>query len=207
MRMSSGASVAYEKPRSGRSICMLETPRSKRIASALDAVRGQLLQHERELAAQEAALDAGLLAHTVEVRRARKGRGRSRSACRGRPGRRRAARRDRRLRTSRRRRSARARRRGSRAPRRRGRERGQSRWVARRSATSSALPSNSLTWSAQAARSQISRWSPHPGDHDLAADARCLRERGRNQHAALLVGLGLRSAGEEVPVHQACPLG
>jgi len=35
MRMSSGASVAYENPRSGRSICMLETPRSSRIASAL----------------------------------------------------------------------------------------------------------------------------------------------------------------------------
>ena len=32
--MSSGASVAYEKPRSGRSSCMLETPRSSRIASA-----------------------------------------------------------------------------------------------------------------------------------------------------------------------------
>src|SRR3954468_4834807 len=34
MRMSSGASTAYEKPRSGRSICMLETPRSKSTASA-----------------------------------------------------------------------------------------------------------------------------------------------------------------------------
>src|SRR5215218_6772730 len=34
MRMSSGASVAYEKPRSGRSSCMLETPRSMRMASA-----------------------------------------------------------------------------------------------------------------------------------------------------------------------------
>src|SRR5918994_4978124 len=34
IRMSSGASVAYEKPRSGRSSCMLETPRSSRIASA-----------------------------------------------------------------------------------------------------------------------------------------------------------------------------
>ena len=34
MRMSSGASVAYEKPRSGRSTCIEETPRSNRIASA-----------------------------------------------------------------------------------------------------------------------------------------------------------------------------
>src|SRR4051794_27386618 len=34
MRMSSGASTAYEKPRSGRSICIDETPRSSRIASA-----------------------------------------------------------------------------------------------------------------------------------------------------------------------------
>src|SRR5205823_5933332 len=34
IRMSSGASAAYEKPRSGRSSCMLETPRSSRIASA-----------------------------------------------------------------------------------------------------------------------------------------------------------------------------
>ena len=33
--MSSGASVAYEKPRSGRSICIDETPMSSRIASAL----------------------------------------------------------------------------------------------------------------------------------------------------------------------------
>src|SRR6188474_1757214 len=32
--MSSGASVAYEKPRSGRSICIDEMPRSSRIASA-----------------------------------------------------------------------------------------------------------------------------------------------------------------------------
>src|SRR2546430_4182483 len=34
MRMSSGASAVYEKPRSGRSICIEETPRSSRMASA-----------------------------------------------------------------------------------------------------------------------------------------------------------------------------
>src|SRR5438552_5987244 len=34
MRMSSGASTAYEKPRSGRSICIDDTPRSSRTASA-----------------------------------------------------------------------------------------------------------------------------------------------------------------------------
>src|SRR5918999_1618239 len=34
MRMSSGASTAYENPLSGLSICMLETPRSRMIASA-----------------------------------------------------------------------------------------------------------------------------------------------------------------------------
>src|SRR5947207_13415273 len=34
MRMSSAASAAYEKPRSGRSSCIDETPRSRRIASA-----------------------------------------------------------------------------------------------------------------------------------------------------------------------------
>src|SRR5437899_5903231 len=34
MRMSSGASAAYENPRSGRSSCIEETPRSSRIASA-----------------------------------------------------------------------------------------------------------------------------------------------------------------------------
>src|SRR5437867_1056013 len=34
MRMSSGASAVYEKPRSGRSICIDETPRSSRVASA-----------------------------------------------------------------------------------------------------------------------------------------------------------------------------
>jgi len=37
----------------------------------------------------------------------------------------------------------------------------------------------------------------------LAADARCLRERRRDQHAPLLVRFGLRSARIEVPVHQA----
>ena len=42
MRMSSGASAAYEKPRSGRSSCIDETPRSSRIASARDAVRREL---------------------------------------------------------------------------------------------------------------------------------------------------------------------
>jgi hypothetical protein len=35
IRMSRGASVAYEKPRSGRSSCIEETPMSSRIASAL----------------------------------------------------------------------------------------------------------------------------------------------------------------------------
>src|SRR5712691_3291951 len=34
MRMSSGASTAYEKPRSGRSICIDDTPRSSRTTSA-----------------------------------------------------------------------------------------------------------------------------------------------------------------------------
>src|SRR3954467_9934529 len=34
MRMSSGASTEYEKPRSGRSSCIDDTPRSSRIASA-----------------------------------------------------------------------------------------------------------------------------------------------------------------------------
>ena len=45
MRMSSGASTAYENPRSGRSTCMLEIPRSSRIASARMPFAGKLPEH------------------------------------------------------------------------------------------------------------------------------------------------------------------
>ena len=67
--------------------------------------------------------------------------------------------------------------RGARAPRRRGRGRDQSRLVARRSATSSALPSTSFSSLRQAARSQISRWSLHAGDDDVPAEPRVLDEQ------------------------------
>src|ERR687888_65300 len=42
----------------------------------------------------------------------------------------------------------------------------------------------------------------HAGDDDLAAEPDALGERRWNDHAALLVGLGLGGPAEEVPLHQ-----
>ena len=72
MRMSSGASAAYEKPRSGRSSCIDETPRSSRIAVGAHAVAGELREHLRELAVQEPHLDRGRAPQPLEVRRDRR---------------------------------------------------------------------------------------------------------------------------------------
>ena len=47
---------------------MLETPRSRRTASTLHAVLGELGEHDREVAAQEARLDARRPAEALEVR-------------------------------------------------------------------------------------------------------------------------------------------
>ena len=57
IRMSSGASVAYENPRSGRSTCIDETPRSSRIASAVTSLT-TTAQDDREISSQEAHLEA-----------------------------------------------------------------------------------------------------------------------------------------------------
>ena len=53
MRMSSGASAAYEKPRSGRSSCIEETPRSSRIASARTPLAASCGRTIAEVAAQQ----------------------------------------------------------------------------------------------------------------------------------------------------------
>src|SRR5512142_2343728 len=39
------------------------------------------------------------------------------------------------------------------------------------------------------------------GDDDVAAELRVLQQRGRDAHAALLVGNGIRGGGEEVALH------
>ena len=78
--MSSGASAAYEKPRSGRSSCIEETPRSRRIASARDAVVGELRQDGAEIAAQEARVGRWCASRAARSRCGPSGRGRSRSA-------------------------------------------------------------------------------------------------------------------------------
>ena len=58
MRMSSGASVAYEKPRSGTVELHRRDAEVEQDRVGLDAVRRELLEHERELAAQQARLQA-----------------------------------------------------------------------------------------------------------------------------------------------------
>ena len=68
MRMSSGASTEYEKPRSGRSSCIDETPRSSRIASARTPLSASCCEDDAEVAAQEPRLHAGALLEALEVR-------------------------------------------------------------------------------------------------------------------------------------------
>ena len=96
--------------------------------------------------------------------------------------------------------------RGARAPRSRGRGRDQSRWAARRSATSSALPSTSASSRRQAARSQISRWSWTPATTTSRPSFACSSSAAGNADAALLVELRLRRAGEEEALHPAALL-
>ena len=145
MRMSSGASVAYEKPRSGRSICMRETPRSSRIASARTSFAASWASTTENSPRRKRAWTPARCCERARSTAARSGRGRSRSAC---PCRCRSRREQRRVAAGAEGgvddRLARAARRAARAPRRRERGRGQSRWAARRSATSSALPSTSF---------------------------------------------------------------
>ena len=69
MRMSSGASVAYENPRSGRSTCIDESPRSRSTASARTPFAASCERTTRVVAAQEARLYAARRRlHAIEVR-------------------------------------------------------------------------------------------------------------------------------------------
>ena len=92
MRMSSGASAAYEKPRSGRSSCIDETPRSSRIASARTPFAASSSSDGRELAVEQPHLGRRRRGGAARSTARRSGRGRSRSACPRRAAARRAAR-------------------------------------------------------------------------------------------------------------------
>ena len=131
----------------------------------------------------------------------RSGRGRSRSACPRRAAARRAARSARRRRRCSRRPSRPAAARGRRAPRPRGRGRDQSR-LARRSATSSALPSACLQLLAPRGAIPDLEVVEDAGDRHLALDARAVEQLGRDHHPSLLVELDRRRAGEEVALHR-----
>jgi hypothetical protein len=198
MRMSSGASTAYEKPRSGRSSCIDETP-GRAGSRRLHAVVGELLEHGRELAVQQARLRGGLAAEALEERRdGRVAVDRDQLAV------------------------------AAQAPRQQrgvpaapnvastivspGRG-------SRSDTTSSARTG---TWSVSVGKTlgnifrapfdlvQVSapfgaipnlEVVEHPGHRDLALDARLLQQRDRQDDAALLVRLGGDGAGEEVALH------
>src|SRR5436190_5650009 len=202
MRMSSGASTAYEKPRSGRSICMLETPRSKSTASARTPFEASCSstsenspRRKRPCTAvrlrnrSKYARAAGSLSIAISLPLPRRSDAKS-SACPPAP----------KVAST------------TVSPGR----------TASASRTSSARTG---TWSVALGRKTFGnilrtpfhlrdvllprRSVPdlevvaHPRDHDLAADPCVLGERRRQHHAALLVGLGLGGAREEIAVHQA----
>ena len=201
--MSSGASVAYEKPRSGRSICIDETPMSSRIASALMSFAASWREDDREVAAEEADVDPGARLEAVEVRLdARVAIDRDElAAARRDPGR--AGGHGRRRRTWRRRPSRRAARRGGGAPRPRGRGCDQTRCSARRWATLSALPSIPSRRSAQSGAIPDLEVVVAPDDGDVLAELPVRDERRRQVDAALLVRHVLGGAAEEVALQQA----
>ena len=72
MRMSSGASTAYEKPRSGRSICIDETPRSSRIASARTPFSASWPSTSENSPCRRRVLTPWSAAEALEVRRDRR---------------------------------------------------------------------------------------------------------------------------------------
>src|SRR6187551_846123 len=200
MRMSRGASTAYEKPRSGRSICMLETPRSMRIASAstpfepswerttessprrkracTPASRSKRSKNGRTVASRSMAMKRPLPWRSAASTRACPPAPKVASTTAS-PG-----------------------------------------LTARSSRTSSARTG---TWSVllrcKALGNKLhtpfdlfdllfpGRAIPdlhvvaHTGDDDLAAEACVLEQRGRHHHAALLVELGLGGAREHVAAH------
>ena len=160
--MSSGASVAYEKPRSGRSICIDETPRSSRIASALTSFAASCVSTIEKsprrkrtstpvggLEVVEVRLHGRVAVDRDELARAVEVLGEQTGVPAGAEGRV-----DDRL--------AGLRRRGARGPRPRAPGCGQPRSWARRWATSLALPSTPFCCSVHASRLQTSRWSKTP---------------------------------------------
>ena len=201
IRMSSGASVAYGKPRSGRSSCIDDTPRSSRIASASTpfaascsstsensprSSRGWRLAvaplEALEVRADgRVAVDRDVAAAALEVGREQRrvaagAEGAVDDGLAGAHGRAAAA-----------------------LPRR-GREGDQSLFAARRSATSSALPSTSASSRLHVSRSQISRWSRIPATTTSRFSSACWRRGAGDHHAALFVEFGLGRSREEEPL-------
>src|SRR3954447_11152949 len=200
MRMSSGASVAYEKPRSGRSTCIEETPRSKRIASACTPLPASCASTSENSPRRNRPCAPVRL--RTESKYGRTDGSRSIAISLPLP-----------------RRSAASSSECPPAPKVASTTVSPG-WTASASRTSSARTG---TWSVALGRKTFGNILstpfhlrdvlvprravpdlevvPHADDHDLAVDAGLPGERPGHEHAALLVGLGLGRAGEEVAVH------
>src|SRR5918996_172003 len=200
MRMSSGASTAYENPRSGRSICMLETPRSRRTASASTPFSASWLSTMAKSPRKKR--DCCGSSRRTRSKYARASGSRSIAIRRPRPASSDASRRE-----------------WPPAPKVASTTVAPG-WTARSSRTSSA---STGTWSvllrcnalgnklhAPFHLSQLLPPAgavpdlhvvPQPRDDDLAPEARVLGERRRHDHAPLLVELGLARPGEDETAH------
>ena len=204
MRMSSGASVAYEKPRSGRSSCMLETPRSSRTASARTPFSASWVSTIEKSPRRKRALTPGGAPEALEVRAHASGRGRSRSPCRRPSGRARAARRGRRRRRWRRRACARAR--GASSARTSSARTGTWSVVLGCKTFGNMLCTSHDLLQLGAPGGAIPDLEPsaHADDDHLAAEPGVLDQGGRHHHAALLVGLRLDRARVVEALQDAC---
>ena len=201
MRMSSGASVAYEKPRSGRSTC-IDDSEVEQDRVGLDAVCGELREDQREVAAEEADVDPGSRLEAIEVR-LRAGIAVDRDLPRPwRP--RRAGARGPPHRTSRPRRSRPGARRGARAPRPRERD-GQLPCVARCSAACSTLPSTAFRCFSHAGGVPELEVVVAVRDDDLAVETGVARQGRRHEDAPRAIEVGLGGAGEEEPAGGRAP--
>src|SRR5689334_17274801 len=200
--MSSGASVAYEKPRSGRSTCIEETPRSNRIASARTSFAASWASTSENSPRRRRPWTP--VSFRTESKYGRTVGSRSIAISLPVP-----------------RRSAASSAEWPPAPK-------VASTTVSPGCTASASRTSSArtgTWSVALGRKTFGNILRTPfenldvvapggavpdlqvvvdaGDDDLSLDAGVARERRRQHHAALLVGLGLGRAGEEEAVHQA----
>src|SRR5215468_2095854 len=200
--MSSGASVAYEKPRSGRSTCIEETPRSNRIASARTSFAASCASTSENSPRRKRPWMPVRFRTPSKYGRTDG----SRSIAISLPVPRRSA---------------------ASSPEWPPAPKVASMTVSPGCTASASRTSSARTgtWSVALGRKTFGNILRTPfenldviapgravpdlqvvvdaGDHDLAVDAGVLRYRGGQHHAALLVGLGLGGAGEEVALHQA----